>query len=297
MEKRQLTIIAVLTAVAWFLGELWMSQTKYTYAGLHIFVLAPIGCLLLVPPGLLSKSNPTVRFVGHAILVLLCVVAALYSVLTWDGVLFSKGVVYICDRLESFGSLLEVPYEEVLWCVNHTLFVGFWVMSIWRADRPVPKTRGSSLLGFRCAAAVACLAIAYYGYVLLGKEQKYFYLAVELVWIFPILGLECFLGGHMCVQYAREYALGIIVPSAYLIGIDKWAKYRNVWCLSEEFVMGAAVSGMVFEQELVYVLTTALVVHAIIAALRSTEIYLSIQPLVKGPRWKIFVFTLFWGED
>ena len=66
---------------------------------------------------------------------------------------------------------------------------------------------------------------------------------------------------------------------------------------TEEFVMGAAVSGMVFEQELVYVLTTALVVHAIIAALRSTEIYLSIQPLVKGPRWKIFVFTLFWGED
>ena len=297
MEKRQLTIIAVLTAASWLLGELWMSQTKYTYAGLHIFVLAPIGCLLLVPPGLLSKSNPTVRFVGHAIMVLLCVVAALYSVLTWDGVLFSKGVVYICDRLESFGSLLEVPYEEVVWCVDHTIIVGFWVMSIWRADRPVPKTRGSSLLGFRCAAAVACLAIAYYGYILLGKEPKYFYLAVQLIWIFPVLGLQYFLGGHVFVPYAREYILGIVVPSAYIIGIDMWATYRNVWGVAEELVVGAAVSGLVFEQELVYVLTTTLAAHGAIAALRLTEIYLAIRPLVKGPPLKVFFLALLWGED
>jgi len=297
MEKRQLAIIAVLTAASWFLGELWMSQTKYTYAGLHIFVLAPIGCLFLVPPGLLSKSNPTVRFVVYVILVLLCVVAVLSSVLTWDGVLFSKGVVYICNTSDSFGSVLDVPYEEVLWCVNHTLFVGFWVMSIWRADRPVPKTRGSSLLGFRCATAVACLAIAYYGYMLLGKEPKYMYLAVQLMWIFPILGLQYFLGGHLYVPYVREYLLGIIIPYVYFSGVDKWAAYRNVWCLSDHYVVGAAISRMVFEQELLCVLTTTLVVHGVIAALRFTEIYLAIRPLVKGSLLKVFVLTLLWGEN
>ena len=299
MEKRQFAIIAVLTAVAWFLGDFWMSQTKYTYARTHIFLLAPILLLFLVPPGLLSKSNPTVRFVVYALLVLLCTVALMFSVLTWDRVLWSRGAVFLgyTSTLESYGSVLKVPYEEAVWCINHALFVAFWIMSIWRADRPVPKTRGSSLLGFRCAAAVACLAIAYYGYILLGKEPKYFYLAVQLIWIFPVLGLQYFLGGHVFVPYAREYILGIVVPSAYIIGIDMWATYRNVWGVAEELVVGAAVSGLVFEQELVYVLTTTLAAHGAIAALRLTEIYLAIRPLVKGPPLKVFFLALLWGED
>ena len=299
MEKRQLAIIAVLTAVAWVLAELWMSQTKYTYAKTHIFLLAPIVLLFLVPPGLLSKSNPTVRFVGYSILALLCVVAVVFSVLTWDRELWKKGAVFLGDisTMESFGSILKVPYEEALWCADHTIFVGFWIMGIWRADRPVPKTRGSSLLGFRCAAAVAFLAIGYYGYVLLGEEPRYFYLAVQLMWIFPVLGIQYILGGHLLVPYAREYVLGIVVPSVYIIGIDKWAIYRDVWGVSEEHIVGAAVSGLVFEQELVYVLTTTLVTHGVIAALRLAEIYVAIRPLVKGSPLKVFVLTLLWGED
>jgi len=297
MEKRQLAIIAILTAASWFLGELWMSQTKYTYARTHIFLLAPIVLLFLVPPGLLSKSNPTVRFVGYAIVVFLCAVALVFSVLTWDRVLWSKGVVYLGDTSESFGSILEVPYEEVVWCVDHTIIVGFWIMSIWRADRPVPKTRGSSLLGIRCAAAVACLAIAYYGYTLLGKDPKYLYLAVQLMWMFPNVAIQYFLVGHMYVQYAREYVLGIIVPSLYIIVIDTWARYRNVWRISEELVVEGSVSGLVFEEMLIYVLTTALVAHGVIGALRSTEIYLAIRPLVKGSPLKVLALTFVWGED
>ena len=301
MEKRQFAIIVVLTAVVWLLGDFWMSQTKYTYARAHIFLFPPIVLLFLVPPGLLSKSKLTVRFVAYVILFLFCVVAVPYSVLTWGRVLWSKGAVFlgVSSILESYGSVLKfnVPYEVAVWCINHTLFVGFWVMSIWRADRPVPKTRGSSLLGFRFMAAVACLAIAYYGYTLLGKEPKYFYLAVQLMWIFPVLGLQYFLGGHLLVPYAREYVLGIIVPSAYITGIDMWATYRNVWGVTEELVVGAAVSGLVFEQELVYVLTTTLVVHGVIAALRLTEIYLAIRPLVKSFCLKVFLLAFLWGED
>ena len=204
---------------------------------------------------------------------------------------------YLGDTSESFGSILEVPYEEVVWCVDHTIIVGFWVMSIWRADRPVPKTRGSSLLGFRCAAAVACLAIAYYGYILLGKEPKYLYLAVQLMWMFPNIAIQYFLVGHMYVQYAREYVLGIIVPSLYIIVIDTWARYRNVWRISEGLVVEGSVSGLVFEEMLIYVLTTALVAHGVIGALRSTEIYLAIRPLVKGSPLKVFALTFVWGED
>ena len=212
MEKHQFAIIAVLTAAAWFLGDLWMSQTKFTYARMHIFMFAPIVLLFLVPPGLLSKSNPTVRFVGYAIVALLCVVAVVFSVLTWDRELWSSGAVFICDTLESFGSILAVPYEEVVWCVDHTILVGFWVMSIWRADRPVPKTPGSSLLGTRCAAAVACLAIGFYGYVLLGKELKYFYLGVQLVWILPNLAIESFLADTCTCRMHVSMFWGSLYP-------------------------------------------------------------------------------------
>ena len=274
-----------------------MSQTKYTYARTHIFLLAPIVLLFLVPPGLLSKSKSTVRFVGYAIVALLCVVAVVFSVLTWDRELWSKGAVYLGDTSESFGSILEVPYEEVFWCVDHTIFAGFWVMNIWRADRPVPKTRGNNLVGIRCAAAVACLAIAYYGYVLLGKEPKYFYLAVQLMWMLPNIAIQYFLVGHMYVQYAREYILGIMVPSLYIIGIDTWARFRNVWRISEELVVEEAVSGLVLEETLVYVLTTALIVQGVIGALRSTEIYLAIRPIVKGSPLKLFALTFVWGEN
>ena len=61
--------------------------------------------------------------------------------------------------------------------------------------------------------------------------------------------------------------------------------------------MGVSVFGMVFEQELVYVLTTMLVVHGVIAALRSTEIYLAVRPLVKGSPLKVFALVSLWGED
>jgi len=58
-----------------------------------------------------------------------------------------------------------------------------------------------------------------------------------------------------------------------------------------------SVSGLVFEEMLIYVLTTALVAHGVIGALRSTEIYLAIRPLVKGSPLKVLALTFVWGED
>ena len=163
----RLAIIAILTAVVFLLGNLWMSLTTYSYVKLHLFILVPVALLFFVPPCPLSKANPGVRQFGYISMLLLAVIAVTYSVVGWDHILFKAGVVS-CPS--SLGSLHDVPYEECFWCIDYTLLISLWVMSIW-LSRPVSQIRGDPCVGFRAASTLVCLTIAYYGYFLQGQGE------------------------------------------------------------------------------------------------------------------------------
>ena len=137
----RLAITAVLTAVTWALGSLWMSYTSYTYAKLHLFLLVPLFLLMFLPPRPLSNAHPVVQYFGYGTTVILSVVAVVFSGLTWDTLLWKEGVLHIYTG--TMGEIIGLPYEEAFWCVDHTFFAAFWVMSIWRSTPVTEKPEGS----------------------------------------------------------------------------------------------------------------------------------------------------------
>ena len=271
---RRLAIIVLLTAIVLPLGDLWMSLTSYSYAKLHLFILAPVAFLYLIPPRPLNNAHPEVRRVGYAVTLILGIVAVVYSVAGWDRILYQAGVV-LCSS--SYGSLFSVPYEEWFWCVDHTALVCLWVMSIWKSH-PVPtKTRESAHVGFRLVAMIAFLAMSYYGYILQNQGKNYFYLGLTFLYTFPIIALHFATVGHMYLQFAREYALGVVVPSVYVLVIDTYAIHKGIWRISNEFTTGIFVLGISLEHLLIYTLTTALASETMLAFLRFAEIYRAVQ--------------------
>ena len=275
---RRLAIIALLTAIVLPLGDLWMSLTSYSYAKLHLFILAPVAFLLLIPPRPLSNAHPEVHRVGYAVTLILGIVAVVYSVAGWDRILYEAGVV-TCSS--SYGSLFSVPYEEWFWCVDHTALVCLWVMSIWRSHPdPVPtntRARESSRTGFRLVVTIACLAMAYYGSVLQNQGKCFFYIGLTFLYTFPIIALHFATVGHIYLRYAREYALGLLVPSLYVLAIDTYAIHKGIWKISDEFTTRIFVFGISLEHLLIYTLTTALASETVLAFLRFAEIYRSMQ--------------------
>ena len=168
-----------------------------------------------------------------------------------------------------------------------------WVMSIWRSH-PVPHIRSSAQVGFRAASTLACLAMAYYGYILQGQGKNMFYLGVTLQYSFPILALLFATSGHLYLQCLHECVLGIIVPSLYVIAIDTVAIYKGTWIVSDEYISGKYVLGITIEHIVVYTLTTAMASLPIVGFLRAAEIYQLLQKKT-GSVLKAWALMYVWG--
>ena len=250
-----------------------MSLTSYSYAKLHLFILAPSALLYFLPPRPLSNVKPGVRSAGYSFTVVLGVIALVYSVTGWDRILYQNGVIS-CSS--SYGSLFYVPYEEWCWCIDHTMLVCLWVMSIWDS-RPVPQTRGSSHFGFRIVSTLALLAVAYFGYILQGYGKEYFYIGLTLLHTFPILAIHFATIGHIYLQYPGQCFISVAVPSVYVLGIDTFAINKGIWSVTDEFTTGTFLFGIRMEHIVVYTLTTLLASQSVVGFLRCAEIYQAVQ--------------------
>lgn len=284
----RLVIIALLTAVVLLLGDFWMSLTSYTYAKLHLFILAPSAFLYFIPPRPLSNVNPGVRQFGYSIMLVLGVVAVVYSITGWDRILYQNGVI-TCSS--SYGSLFYVPYEEWCWCIDHTMLVCLWVMSIWRS-RPVPQTRGCAHLGFRIVSTLALLSVAYFGYLLQSYGKNFFYLGLSLLHTFPIFAVHFASIGHIYLQYPRECILGLLVPSVYVLGVDTFAINRGIWAITDEFTTRTYVFGVTVEHIVIYTLTTSLASQSMVGFLRCAEIYQTVQKRDSKKAFKSLVHVI-----
>ena len=296
MEIQRFIIIAGLTAVNFLLTELWMSRTKYTYARLLILLVVPIFLLEFLPPRPLRGKhvNPTVRFIAYLAIGILSIVAMVFSVPTWDRDLWIKGVVYVSDPTQLYGMVFSVPYEECIWCVFHMSLAGLWTLSIWESGKPLPK-KINYLLGARCMIVIICLGVALIGYSMVESgEKKLWYLGVQLMWVFPIFALQFGVCGHLYLLFAQKYILGVVVPTIYVVVIDTWAIYHDIWGTAEEFVTGLNIFGLIFEQVLVYFLTTMLAVNGMFSFLTIVEFYVAYRPHIAGSPFTLMKRILFW---
>ena len=268
-----------------------MRNTSYTYAKLHLFVVAPAAFLYLIPPRPLSHAHPRVRQFGYTMMCIISVVAVVYCVTGWDRILYQTGV-YTCSN--TFMTLLHIPIEEWVWCVDHTLLAGLWVMSVWRS-RPVSQTSRGARVIFRSLSAFACLAVAYYGYTLKIQDKSLFYLGLTLQHTFPILALQFVMGGHIYLQCPRECILGLLGPSLYVIAIDVYAVIKKIWESSDEFTSGMEVFGIKIEYIVVYTLTSSLASQGMVGVIRFAEIYQDIRKRTRHSMIKSAAMAFTWG--
>ena len=194
----------------------------------------------------------------------------------------------------SFGALFYVPYEEWLWCADHTMLVCLWVMTIW-SSRPVQQKRGDSFVGFRIVSTLTFLVLALIGYIILSRNKNFFYIGLTLVFTCPIFALQFAKVGHIYLQYPREYIVGFIVPSVYVLAIDTLAMKKGIWSINPEFATGNYILGMPMEHMAIYTLTTALASQSMIGFLRNAEIYQTIPKDEKGASSIKSMATKIWG--
>lgn len=272
-----------------------MSQTKYNYARLHLFLVTPILLLEFLPPRPMREKfvNSTVRFSGYLTMIILAVVAFLFSIFGWDGFLWENNV-FITDQNEVFGTFYSVPYEECAWCALHTILIGLWIMSIWRS-KPVPK-KIRSFFGVRCLIVAVCLCVTYVGYAMLETGDKsLFYLGAQLKSVFPMFAIQYGLSGHLYMTALREYIIGIVVPSVYVVIIDIWALWRDIWDTDREYTTKITFFGLMFEQVLVYFLMSVLVVNGMMSAILTTEVYLAYKrKMPSASAMNVLQRVLFW---
>ncbi len=266
----RLGIIAALTALTLVVGGVWMSLTQFTYARLHIFLLVPMALLMFVPPVPLSDfSDSTVKRMRFVLPPVLIVIAVTYSIF-WDSFLLSNNAVLFTSPVLGFIGYL--PYEECFWIVDHSLLALFWTLSIF-PFKPVPK-RGKSHVWFRTFATLAYVALTILGVAL----HKYghatsLYLSVILMFMPPVMALHFLTAGQHLVNYPHEWFLGILVPSVYILMLDRWALHLGIWTVSDVHSTGLDLFGFKLEHVLIYTLPTVLIVQSVIFITRMVQVY------------------------
>jgi|GEM_PF-535008 len=266
--RKRLQKIALLTFATLVVGGIWTSLTELTYACVHIFLLLPLVLLMFLPPSPLSQEDPTVRKIGCILPFVLSGVAFYFSSF-WDNFIASKGV-WTFDASKMLGTAGSIPFEEYFWFIDHTFITVFFVVSIW-VSAPIPE-QGNSRWLFRLVAVLFCGAVSYWGYTLLDNNNT-LYLAIILTYMFPMIGIQIAAGGHLLLQQQRQWLLGILVPSVYLIGLDRWVIAQGVWAISDNYTTGINLLSIKLEQILIYSTTTALVAQTTGILLRLVEVY------------------------
>lgn len=90
------------------------------------------------------------------------------------------------------------------------------------------------------------------------------YLAFELVWAAPVLGLQWLAGGRALWQRRSILLIAIALPSAYLSIADGVAIAHGIWTLHDGRILGIRIGDVPVEEAVFFVLTNAMVVQSVI---------------------------------
>jgi lycopene cyclase domain-containing protein len=258
-----------------------------TYAEfLLVFVVAPIGLLLAVGPGVRRvRRRPAV--VGVVVILFL----ALSYTIPWDNYLISEGVWSYPE-----GTLLfrigHMPIEEYSFVVLQSVLTALWLYrrplpdvepsrstshpdrvgpSEARTDggRPVARYTLPGLRRFpgprsRVLGTLFWGAITLAGFAMFVGPSATFYMGAVLAWAAPGLAVQWATGGGYLWRVRRRLVLAIGLPTLYLCLIDRVAVEWGLWQFSAVKLTGWTVLGLPVEEATFFLLTNALVVHGLV---------------------------------
>lgn len=196
--------------------------------------------------------------------ILLHVVIALLYTTVWDNYLVATRVWWYDPELVTGITLGWVPIEEYTFFVVQPILAGMWLFFWARRLRPVAST-GPLVSRMRWMTTVV-LAIIWLASVvaLVAGWGKATYLALELGWASPPIGLQLLFGADILWRYRRLVAISISLLTLYLSAADAVAINVGTWTINPEKSLDLLLGGILpIEEFLFFLLTNTLITFGI----------------------------------
>lgn len=191
-------------------------------------------------------------------------IAVLYTTL-WDNYLVATKVWWYDPELVTGITLGWVPIEEYTFFVLQPILAGLWLLILARhmARLRVPgkmlawlRIAGPLLLGLFWLGSIAILVTGW---------QPGNYLALELAWALPPIGLQLAFGADILWRYRRLVFSAIASLTLYLSVTDTLAITLGTWTINPEKSLELLIAGLLpVEEFLFFLLTNTLITFGIL---------------------------------
>jgi lycopene cyclase domain-containing protein len=182
------------------------------------------------------------------------VLIALAYTTPWDNYLVATGVWWY-DPARVLGVTLGwVPLEEYLFFALQPLVAGLLVFALARRLAPGPQTESLTLR----VAATAGLAAVWAGsvWILASGWRPGTYLALELAWALPPIGLQLAVGADTLWRRRRGVLAALLGLTLYLSAADTLAIGAGVWTIDPAQSLNLLIGGVLPVEEAVFFLLT-----------------------------------------
>jgi lycopene beta-cyclase len=198
-----------------------------------------------------------------AAILLHMVVALLYTTI-WDNYLVATRVWWYDPDLVTGITIGWVPIEEYTFFVVQPILAGLWLFFLARwLIRPAAE--GPLLTRLRWTTALL-LVVIWVGSVvaLIVGWRPATYLALELGWALPPIGLQLLFGADILWRYRRLVVTSILSLTLYLSAADAVAISLGTWTINPEKSLDLLLGGVLpIEEFLFFLLTNTLITFGI----------------------------------
>ncbi|KAE9527286.1 hypothetical protein AGLY_012984 [Aphis glycines] len=228
-----------------------------TYTDIHLlYILPAVGILTLI-------TLPFINRWETSKIVIITAVALIYTTPCYNYSISNRARSYSPGRVKAVVG--NVPVEEYLSVVLQTVLTSLWALLClrWRLpflnfnhdQRSYQLIRWIPILLLSVAVAV--------GFKIAVPGQKTFYLGSILYWASPVIMLMWYGAGNYFVRNIKLSFMAIVIPTIYLLWVNRIALKENVWHLNKATSLNViAMNGLPLEEVLFTVITTTMVVLA-----------------------------------
>jgi lycopene cyclase domain-containing protein len=191
------------------------------------------------------------------------VIALLYTT-AWDNYLVATRVWWYDPELVTGITIGWVPIEEYTFFLVQPLLAGLWIFFLMRRVR-LPAAPGPLRNRLRLAttAVLALIWLASVAALIAGWGEAT-YMALELGWALPPIGLQLIYGADILWRYRRLVGLAIASLTLYLSAADAVAINLGTWTINPEKSFDLLLGGILpIEEFLFFLLTNTLITFGI----------------------------------
>jgi len=198
-----------------------------------------------------------------AAILLHMVIALLYTTI-WDNYLVATRVWWYDPDLVTGITIGWVPIEEYTFFVVQPVLAGLWFFFLARWLKR-PASEGRLLTRLRWITTLV-LVVIWLGSVvaLVAGWQQATYLALELGWALPPIGLQLLFGADILWRYRRLVVSSVVSLTLYLSAADAVAINLGTWTINPEKSLDLLLGGVLpLEEFLFFLLTNTLITFGI----------------------------------